>query len=157
MSINIFKKIIEIISGGNKADASENKNSEQSSAEAGASEKLNGEGKIIWSCSRYEGEIVNGVPHGKGKIIWNDGDIYEGNFVKGEKRGKGRYTYANGDVFEVKYQDMDKWIPLIGDDDVFDPPNEVGTGVYTYANGEAYYADVKDDETKIYLYRKIEK
>jgi len=48
--------------------------------------------------SVYEGEILDGKPHGKGKCIIkpvyeNEGDDeYEGDFVNGKLHGKGKYT-----------------------------------------------------------------
>ena len=38
---------------------------------------------------KYEGELANGKPHGKGKYIWSNGDIYEGEFNNGEITGNG--------------------------------------------------------------------
>ncbi len=39
----------------------------------------------------YEGEIVDGYRHGKGKYTWADGSEYEGDWVKGKKCGFGVY------------------------------------------------------------------
>jgi len=30
----------------------------------------------------YEGETLNGVPHGKGKFVFSYGSVYEGDFVE---------------------------------------------------------------------------
>ena len=30
---------------------------------------------------RYEGDFVNGYAHGKGKLIWDDGEYYEGDWI----------------------------------------------------------------------------
>jgi len=41
----------------------------------------------------YEGETVNGKPHGKGKLTYYvNGTVYEGDFVNGEPHGKGKIT-----------------------------------------------------------------
>ena len=63
---------------------------------------LNGlpEGKgIIYygNGNRYEGEWKNGKYEGKGIASWNDGDRYEGDFRNGKTEGKGIYYYHNGD------------------------------------------------------------
>jgi hypothetical protein len=66
----------------------------------------------------YEGDIVDGKPHGKGKLAYGEdypvdigeggigsgyvsGDyVYEGDFVNGKPHGKGKKTYANGKEYE---------------------------------------------------------
>jgi hypothetical protein len=44
----------------------------------------------------YEGELKNGMHHGKGTMIWGHGDKYEGEFKKDSPNGKGIYTWADG-------------------------------------------------------------
>lgn len=39
----------------------------------------------------YEGEMVNGLRHGKGKYTWANGDFYEGEWAKGWRCGFGIY------------------------------------------------------------------
>ena len=50
--------------------------------------------------SRYEGELLDGHMHGKGKLLFSDGKIYDGEFHEGEIHGKGKLTYPNGDFIE---------------------------------------------------------
>ena len=47
----------------------------------------------------YEGEAVDNVPNGKGKLTWSDGTCYEGTFVNGVLSGMTRCTLDNGDIF----------------------------------------------------------
>ena len=55
----------------------------------------------LWPAeSRYEGDLVNGSMHGKGKLLFSDGKIYDGEFHEGEIHGKGKLTYPNGDFIE---------------------------------------------------------
>jgi len=54
---------------------------------------------------RYEGEILNGNRHGKGKYIWADGDIYEGDFIDGKRTGKGNFIWINGDIYDGDFVD----------------------------------------------------
>ena len=49
-----------------------------------------------WSGSHYEGEILDGWYHGKGKFTYPNGVIYEGEFFKGEFHGTGVLKYPNG-------------------------------------------------------------
>ena len=37
--------------------------------------------------------------HGKGKLIFSNGDIYDGFFLDNKMHGKGKFLYANGDVY----------------------------------------------------------
>ena len=61
----------------------------------------------------YEGEIVDGYRHGKGKYTWNDGVEYEGDWVKGKRCGFGitrtyRRTDHDGALF-VEYGYEGEW------------------------------------------------
>ena len=38
----------------------------------------------------YIGSMVNGRPHGKGRLEESDGDVYVGSFVEGKKHGRGK-------------------------------------------------------------------
>lgn len=55
---------------------------------------------ITFSSGQYIGTVKNGMPHGKGKFIWKNGDVYEGDWVNNEITGKGKFTWKNGDVYE---------------------------------------------------------
>ena len=57
--------------------------------------KKEGKGEERTSDYFYEGDFVNDLKHGNGKIIYNKGDTYEGQFTKGEITGKGFYTWKN--------------------------------------------------------------
>jgi hypothetical protein len=50
---------------------------------------------------RYEGDFKNGLPHGKGKYIWANGDIYEGRWREGKKEGEGKLTFKKNGVDSV--------------------------------------------------------
>lgn len=50
--------------------------------------------KLTTSTGVYEGELVNGLPHGKGIFYFNDGGRYEGDFLKGTFTGKGKMIYT---------------------------------------------------------------
>lgn len=57
------------------------------------SEKLRG---------RYEGACVNGKANGMGKATGED--MYEGEFKAGLPAGKGRYTWRNGNMYEGEFR-----------------------------------------------------
>ena len=48
---------------------------------------------------RYTGEVINGIPQGRGKIFANNGSIYEGNWQNGNMNGKGTLLLPNGNSY----------------------------------------------------------
>ena len=50
---------------------------------------------------KYIGEILNGVPNGKGIMYWNDGLKHEGEWKNDKADGKGIRYANNGDRYEV--------------------------------------------------------
>ena len=72
--------------------------------------------------SVYEGETVNGRPHGKGKMIFNNSSIYEGEFANGGTWGEGKQTYPDGRIYEGDFYY-----------DSHDEP--IGEGKMTYPDG----------------------
>ena len=58
--------------------------------------KKEGKGKEKTNDFSYEGEFVNDMKHGNGKIFYyNNGDYYEGQFYNGLITGKGFYKWKN--------------------------------------------------------------
>nr|XP_061831490.1 ankyrin repeat and MYND domain-containing protein 1-like isoform X1 [Nerophis lumbriciformis] len=53
--------------------------------------------------SKYEGEFVNGLKHGKGKYTWKSGEFYEGSFYKDYRHGDGVYCWPSGHTFIGKF------------------------------------------------------
>lgn len=52
----------------------------------------------------YIGEISQGVPHGKGIIIFNNGDFVISDFIYGDRKGVGLFMLANGEWQTEKYK-----------------------------------------------------
>ena len=53
--------------------------------------------RIEYENAYYEGELnADGEPHGKGKMVWDNGDTYEGNFINGVRQGYGEFYLASG-------------------------------------------------------------
>jgi len=77
----------------------------------------------------YEGDLADGIRHGKGKYTWTDGGVYEGDWVNGKRTGKGKFIFGEGDwksdVYEGEYL------------------NDLrhGKGKYTFASGTVYEGD----------------
>ena len=49
---------------------------------------------------KYIGQVLNGVPEGKGIMYWDNGDRYEGEWKNDKKDGKGTYYYSNDERYE---------------------------------------------------------
>ena len=47
----------------------------------------------------YEGEMINGKPHGQATQTFYNGEKYEGEWSKGIPNGQGTYTYPDGEKF----------------------------------------------------------
>jgi len=62
-------------------------------------EQPHGEGKIEFADDEilsYEGNWSKSMPHGKGALIWANGDTYEGNFKSGAMTGDGVLKLSDG-------------------------------------------------------------
>jgi len=77
---------------------------------------------IKYDNNTYVGEVNNGLEHGYGRTVWNNGDVYEGSFVNGERTGFGLYYWENGDIY-------------LGD---FVYGELHGEGTYYYNDGDIY-------------------
>lgn len=114
---------------------------------ARAEDQTTGEGTIEYDGGGvYTGELVFGVPQGKGKYTYPDGSTYEGDFEDGYFHGYGiltdveyGYRYEGEfayDLFHGKgFLTYDDGASYEGD---FQNDEFHGRGTYTYANGEAY-------------------
>ncbi len=50
--------------------------------------------------NRYEGELVNGVKHGKGTMYYKTGNVYKGEWKNGVKHGPGEFIFnTTGDHY----------------------------------------------------------
>ncbi len=78
--------------------------------------------------SVFEGEWLNGLPHGKGAVTHVNGDKYIGTYKNGNRHGQATYIYADGDRYVGEYRNGEKH----------------GQGTYTYADGEKYVGEYRD-------------
>ncbi len=53
---------------------------------------------------KYEGQLLNGIRHGQGKLTFANGAIYEGEFQNGKRHGQGKVTSPKGLVNEGEFQ-----------------------------------------------------
>jgi len=54
---------------------------------------------------RYEGEILDGVAHGRGVYFLPNGARYEGDFANGKQTGAGKLIGANGNQVQGEFVD----------------------------------------------------
>ena len=54
------------------------------------------DGFIHFENGRYIGDLKDGQPHGKGKMMWNDHTVYDGEWVDGYMHGNGTMTWPSG-------------------------------------------------------------
>ena len=60
--------------------------------------------RVEYDNGSYEGEMVNGSRHGKGKYTWNNGSEYEGDWVNGKRCGFGVYrSYSKNEENGTTY------------------------------------------------------
>lgn len=53
----------------------------------------------------YKGSVEKElIPHGKGEIYYENGDMYNGDFYKGVKHGKGSLTNSSGDMLVCQFE-----------------------------------------------------
>ena len=79
---------------------------------------------------RYVGQVVNGLPEGKGIMYWNNGDRYEGDWRNDKREGKGIYYWNDGDIYEGDYKNGVR----------------EGKGIMYYNNGEKKEGIWKNDK-----------
>ncbi len=113
-----------------------------------------GTGKMIYANGNvYEGEWKNGLPEGQGKATFADGRVYEGEWKAGKCEGQGKMTHADGDVYEGewkdgKYEGQGKYTGADGRvyEGEYKADKKEGQGKYTYANGDVYEGEWKADK-----------
>lgn len=72
--------------------------------------------------AQYDGDMVNGIIEGKGRMLWPNGDRYTGAFKNGQFQGHGRLEFAGGAVYAGEFTNG----------------AITGSGTLHYANGDRY-------------------
>ena len=116
---------------------------------------------------KYIGQVINGIPEGKGVMYVDGGDIYKGEFRNGKYEGKGIYYFnendkTRGNRYEGEFsngQANGKGIYYKSNDDRYEgdwkKDLKEGKGVYYYNNGDIYEGDFKNNKMEgkgIYYY-----
>lgn len=71
---------------------------------------------------QYVGAWKNGKRHGQGRLTWNDGDAFEGLWVDGSREGHGVYRWHSGNVYDGEWKQGKR----------------CGQGKMTWTNGNVY-------------------
>lgn len=103
----------------------------------------------------YHGQVLDGLKHGHGKIIYTNGDIFEGKFKNDAMNGKGKIKYKDGHTYVGMFADDKKnglgkytWGDT-GDsfEGQFVDGKRNGFGKETYANGDYFEGNYVNDRT----------
>ena len=74
-------------------------------------------GKINYLNGIYEGQLLNGVPNGKGILKWESGDEYHGQWKDGKMTGFGIRIIGDVSKMQGYFDDGDLQYPDIVDYD----------------------------------------
>ena len=113
--------------------------------------RLHGKGQYTSQAFKYEGEFKDGLKHGPGTYVWENGDRYEGDFSEDRPNGRGKYQFSNGDSYdgEVKegvVEGRGVYVTKAGDriDGTFVGGRANGPGIYRFASGDRYEGEMVD-------------
>ena len=94
---------------------------------------------------RYKGELLNGLPQGKGTMLYPDGSTYNGELKGGIRQGTGIMTLENGTYYEGEYQNdkiHGKGILIISKDGIETYEGEFENGL-PHGKGKHTFTDEK--------------
>jgi len=110
---------------------------------------LHGKGELVAKAFTYEGEFEEGLKHGEGAFVWENGDRYQGHFAKDLPDGRGKYQFSNGDAYEGEVKmgvvaGRGTYVTKTGDvfEGSFANGKPQGVGVYRFANGDRYEGEI---------------
>jgi hypothetical protein len=83
---------------------------------------LDGVGTMNYKSGTYIGHWKEGLRHGEGKYVWNNGDMYNGNWDLDKRHGQGIYVWHDGSKYIGNYSCGVR----------------SGYGLYYYTNGTIY-------------------
>jgi hypothetical protein len=110
---------------------------------------LHGKGEYTSKAFKYQGEFLDGLKHGNGVYIWDNGDRYDGSFAQDRPDGRGKYHFANGDSYEGEVKagvivGRGTYSTKAGDvfEGSFAGGKPHGVGIYRFANGDRYEGEM---------------
>ena len=113
---------------------------------------INNQQELIGVNFRYVGQVVNGLPEGKGIEYYPNGERYEGDFRNGKREGKGIYYFNNGNRYEGDFRNDNregKGIMYWNDGDRYEGDyrngKKDGKGIFYFPNGDRIVGDFAND------------
>ena len=111
---------------------------------------LHGKGEYVSKAFQYDGEFKEGLKHGSGTYVWENGDRYEGEFLEDRPSGKGKYRFASGDTYEGEVKAgviVGRGTSVTKGGDTFEGSfvggKPHGVGVYRFASGDRYEGEMQ--------------
>jgi hypothetical protein len=87
---------------------------------------------VEWKGGLYKGSVIsNSIPHGRGEILYSNGDFYKGEWKLGYSNGNGECKGKFGFSEEFIY---------VGE---FKNNNFHGNGIFTWSNSDYYEGEFK--------------
>lgn len=98
--------------------------------------------------STYTGYLVDGMRHGEGTQVWDNGDSYTGSFQYGKMHGQGVYSWADGSYYIGTYENGTRngqGKMCYSDGGIYEgwfvDGMRHGQGTYTWVDGTVYIGD----------------
>ena len=101
----------------------------------------------------YKGQLLGGLPHGKGRMKWTNGEAYVGEWKKGKRHGHGKMRYEDpGHIFigrwinddmndgTMKFSDGTKYVGSFKNGFMY------GLGTMTWASGNTHTGEFRNDQ-----------